>query len=978
MSGPAKMTAFDLKHVRARLDGLQRNKTWGSLEELLEEPGFERWVAAEFPAAAHLLGEPGRREFLRLMGASLMLAGLAGCGEDRSDLARPYVTQPEQETPGIPRLFATAVCFEGYAQPVLARCVSGRPTKLDGNPEHPVTRGRSDPFMQGAVLQLYDPDRSKAPLHNGVATTWAAFERELVAFRQQWNERQGEGLRLVTGDFTSPTLIRQVRALLAGLPKARVHVFEPVGRGRRPEAMQDAFGRNVEAHYALELCEVIVSLDDDLLGPGPDQVRHARGFAQRRGETRPGQGRSRLHVIESVPSLTGAVASTRLPVDASRVPVVAAALAATLGLQGVSAPGLSQRESEWVKAVARELREHSGRALLTCGAHLPPAAQALAPWINERLGNTGHTVIYTEPLVFDPGPGGTLADLARDMGAGAVQALVILDCNPAYAAPGSLDFRALLERVPTSIHAGLYHDETAAACRWHLPLTHPLESWADARAVDGTATIIQPVVAPLYSARTMPQILAMLAGAVDPAAEPLVAKTWMANFGDGFETRWRPSLHAGFVAGSAPPSLSLTARPPDLSQIHDCAAEGLDIVFRADPCVWDGRFANVAWLQELPKPLTKITWDCPVAVSPRLADQMNLANGDLIEVTIGDRSVTGPAWIMPGQAPNTVALFLGCGRRSGQVAKGLGYSAYALRPADDPWCAKGSVRRAEGRSPFATSQLHHRMEGFDFVRQVSATEPTLPPPKLQPSLYPERETADTAWGMVIDLDRCIGCNACVAACNVENNVLVVGKDQVAMGREMLWLRVDRYYSGDVEEPRSYFQPVPCMHCEKAPCEMGCPVNATVHSPEGLNQQVYNRCIGTRTCSSYCPYKVRRFNWYDYRRFDEPSRAAHNPDVTVRSRGVMEKCTYCTQRIEAAHAAADKEGRKIAAGEVVTACQQACPTTAITFGNINNSDEEIAKLRRSGRHYVLLEQLGTRPRTTYLASWRDDPGKDGAA
>jgi MoCo/4Fe-4S cofactor protein with predicted Tat translocation signal len=967
--------AFDLAQARRRLAARARTQLWSSLEELVDESVLRRWVEAEFPAAAPLLADaPGRREFLKLMGASLMLAGLAGCGEERSDLALPYVTQPEQAVPGVPRFLTTAVCFEGFAQPVVARTDAGRPTKLDGNPDHPVTRGASDAFMQAAVLQLYDPDRSKAPMRNGAPSTWGAFERELAVLRREWTARQGAGVRFLTGDITSPTLIRQLRNLLAALPNARLHAFEPVGGGRRRDAMQAAFGRDADMHYALEKCDVIVSLDDDLLGPGPRQVRHARGWGERRGEIATGERRARLHVAESVPTLTGVVAGTRLPVDASRLPALAAALAARMGIAAMPAADLTSAEIAWVEVAARELNASRGRSLLACGAHLPPAVQALAPWINERLGNVGATVTYTEPIAF---PNGSLAELARDIDAGAVHTIVILDANPVYAAPHALGFDLLLKKVRNRIHAGLYHDETAAACGWHLPLAHDLESWGDARAVDGTATIIQPAVAPLYATRTMAQIVAMLAGELDPPADELVRATWAETFGDAFATRWPQSLHDGFVADSAAAPVTLTARAPAPWPIEARTDEAVDVVFRPDPCVWDGRFANVAWLQELPKPLSKITWDCPVAVSPRFADRSGLANGDLIEISIGERRIVGPAWITPGQAPNTVALFLGYGRHFiGQIADRRGYSAYALRAADDPWLAAGTVRRVDGRRSFATTQLHQRLDGFDFVKEVSEAEPALPPPAQQPSLYPEPESPDYAWGMAIDLDRCIGCNACIAACNVENNVLVVGKEQVATGREMLWLRVDRYYAGDVENPRSHFQPVPCMHCEKAPCEMGCPVHATVHSPDGRNQMVYNRCIGTRTCSSYCPYKVRRFNWYDYRRFDEPSRAAHNPDVTVRSRGVMEKCTYCTQRIEAAYAEADKENRRIGTGEVVTACQQACPTSAIAFGNIKNPDETVSKLRRSGRHYVLLEELGTRPRTTYLARWNDAPKKDG--
>jgi Fe-S-cluster-containing dehydrogenase component len=408
------------------------------------------------------------------------------------------------------------------------------------------------------------------------------------------------------------------------------------------------------------------------------------------------------------------------------------------------------------------------------------------------------------------------------------------------------------------------------------------------------------------------------------------------------------------------------------------SGKGLDIVFRPDPTIWDGSFANVGWLQELPKPLTTVTWGNVVAISPALAKRLKIASGDHVEVMVGSRNVNGPAWVMPGQAENTVALFLGYGRRqAGRVGDGLGYDAYAVRPVDQSWLAKGSLRKTGTTETLAVTQLHHRMEGFDLVREVSAAHSALPKSGTPPSLYPPWPTSKNAWGMVIDLDSCIGCNACVAACTAENNVPVVGKEQVTAGREMHWLRIARYYEGEVDAPRSFFQPVPCMHCEQAPCEMGCPVHATTHSPEGVNQMVYNRCIGTRTCSSFCPYKVRRFNFYDYRTPPEsPEQAAHNPDVTVRSRGVMEKCTYCTQRIEAAHATADKENRPLREGEVVTACQAACPTRAISFGDINDPRSEVSRLRHDGRHYVLLEELGTRPRTTYLAKWRDDAGGEG--
>jgi molybdopterin-containing oxidoreductase family iron-sulfur binding subunit len=481
------------------------------------------------------------------------------------------------------------------------------------------------------------------------------------------------------------------------------------------------------------------------------------------------------------------------------------------------------------------------------------------------------------------------------------------------------------------------------------------------------------VITPFYDVRTVHQVVAMLSGQIDPAAEVVVRETWQTRLSGDFETVWRQSLHDGFVKDTAAESVDVRSSTAEIALPF--SDDGLDIAFRPDPTIWDGQFANVGWLQELPKPLTTLTWGNVIAISPALAKRIDVANGDHVKVTIRQRSLIGPAWVMPGQAANTVALYLGYGRkRAGRVGDGLGYDAYDLRPVDQPWLTKGSLHKVGTAEVLAVTQLHHRMDGFDFVREVSAEHPALRPPSSQPTLYPAKSPAKSAWGMVIDLDSCIGCNACVVACTAENNVPVVGRDQVKIGREMHWLRIARYYEGEVEAPRSFFQPVPCMHCEDAPCEMGCPVHATTHSPEGVNQMVYNRCVGTRTCSSYCPYKVRRFNFYDYRNAPEsPEQAAHNPDVTVRSRGVMEKCTYCTQRIEAAHIAADKENRPLREGDVVTACQSACPTRAITFGDINDPNSEVSRLRRDGRHYVLLEEQGTRPRTTYLARWNDGAG-----
>jgi molybdopterin-containing oxidoreductase family iron-sulfur binding subunit len=979
---------FDLERIRAVTGGGSK-RFWSSLEELIDEEGFRDWLTGEFPAASSMFDDPGRRQFLKLMGASLLLGGLTACNEQtRSDQALPYVNQPDQIVPGVARFYATAVLFEGYAQPVIATTYAGRPTKLDGNPDHPVTGGSSDAFMQSAIFGLYDPERSKIPVRDGAPSTWGAFGNELLRLRARWRERQGEGLRILTGATSSPTLIRQMQELAKQFPKMRWHRFEPVGTAAQDQAMALAFGRPATPHVRLDRCDVVVSIDHDLLGPGPHQVAHAAAWAKRRGETAPGHGRARLHVAECVPSLTGTVASTRLPCDASRLPLLAQAIGAQFALAGFAMPELREPERKWLDRAVGELRDHPGHSLLAIGPRLDPRWQALAPLINDKLSNNGATVWTSESILAPTDQTQSLTALVSAMAANAVDTLVTIDCNPAYASPGALDFAKRLGLVRNRIHVGLHSDETAQLCQWHLPLSHPLESFADARAIDGSATIIQPVIEPLYSSRSVHQFVDMLSGSADPTADGAVRATWQATFGGDFEQRWVHSLHDGFVADSAAKPLALAARasPPPAANTLSSTGD-IDIVFGPDPTIWDGRFANIAWLQELPKPLTKITWDNVIAVSPAIAAAQGLSNGDIAEVAIGDRLVRGPAWIVPGQAPQTVALTFGYGRRAGgDIAAGSGIDAYALRPNEHAVVARGTVKRAGGQQQIATTQAHHRMDGFDFVREVTAKSPHTPPPKENPTFYPDwngilpegDHAPEHAWGMVIDLDLCIGCNACVSACNVENNVLVVGKDQVARGREMLWLRVDRYHTGDVENPKSFFQPVPCMQCEKAPCEMGCPVHATVHSPEGVNQQVYNRCIGTRTCSSYCPYKVRRFNWYDYRKFGDAEQAAQNPDVTVRSRGVMEKCTYCTQRIEGAHVTADKENRPLRRDEVVTACQQACPTKAITFGDLKDKDSVVAQRRRSGRHYVLLEELGTRPRTTYLARWNDDPDQGGAA
>ncbi|HWL69543.1 MAG TPA: TAT-variant-translocated molybdopterin oxidoreductase [Geminicoccus sp.] len=967
--------------IRALLRGRTGRSFWRSLEEIAGTPSFRTWLEAEFPSLAPAADRVDRRAILKVMAASLALAGLTGCDGEADEAALPYVEAPEFVTPGRPKWYATATTLAGYAQPAVGKTEVGRPVKLEGNPEHPASLGTTDPFLQASLLDLYDPDRSQAPRHLGRNATWDAFDLAMAGQVPATDLRQGEGLRLLTGTVTSPTLSRQIDAMLARWPRARWHVSEPVSGDLRLEAARIVFGRSLDQHPRLDVAEIVVSFDDDLLGPGPRQVLNAQHWSMRRQARQRRNGECRLFVAEPTPSITGAMAEDRLPASPSRIAVLVRALAARLGITAAPAAEPGEREERWLRAVTEALHGRPGRSLVSVGAHHPAELQALALLVTDRLGGIGSTLTFTEPIAKAPPDGSrSLPALVTDMAAGRVTSLVMLGCNPVYDAAHGLNFARHLEQVPFRLHAGTHYDETAEHSHWHVPLHHELEAWSDARAVDGTVSIVQPLIRPLYATRSAHTILDNL-GTGQRSDRQIVSETWRQAWSEAFEGRWRSALYQGFVAGTALPPVTPAVTGGPLAQPPgQDPGDGLVLALRPDPCVWDGRFANNAWLQELPRPLTKITWGNVILISPKLAAERGLANADEVAVEADGRRVTGPVWIMPGQDERTITATFGYGRRRvGQVGQDLGYDAYVLR--DDPhqWHRQDVVLTATGeRQDVATTQLHQAMDGFDFVRIVDPAD--LPDEPAEgtgatidaevagkPTLFPQDHWDSPSWGMSIDVDLCIGCNACVVACVAENNVPMVGRELVAMGREMHWLRVDHYHEGDPNEPKSYFQPVPCMHCEKAPCEMGCPVNAAVHSFDGLNLQVYNRCIGTRTCSSFCPYKVRRFNWFDYTGDDpEPVRAMRNPDVTVRSRGVMEKCTYCVQRISAARIAAKIEDREIEDGEVVTACQQACPTRAIVFGNVLDRQAEVSRRKAGPRDYSLLEEANTRPRTTYLA------------
>ncbi|HXF06895.1 MAG TPA: TAT-variant-translocated molybdopterin oxidoreductase [Blastocatellia bacterium] len=974
---------------------------WRSLEEW-HNPGLVRLKAERefFDHAAEWTDPVSRRQFLKLMGASLALAGVTGCVRQPDETIVPFVRAPEEVIPGKPLFYATTMTEHGFGLGLLVESHEGRPTKIEGNPNHPASLGATDIFAQASVLTLYDPDRSQVVLHRGRISTWEAFVAALGAALQEQRAKKGAGLRLLTETVTSPTILWLIEQVLARFPEAKWHHFEPVTRDNVRAGTRLAFGQEVNVYYRFDAAEVIVSLDGDFLTSFPGSVRYARDFASRRRAPDGSFAFNRLYVLEPAPTLSGAMADHRIPVRASDIEDIARAIAQAIGVPGIpiNPAFASSPLVTTVAQIVQDLQRHRGSSLVVVGEGQRPVVHAIAHAINHTLGNVGKTVFYTDPVAPHPSLQlESLHDLVEAMAAGQVEVLLILGGNPLFTAPVDFRFAERLGKVKLRIHVGLYADETAELCHWHIPEAHYLESWGDARAFDGTASLIQPLIAPLYGGKSVIEILAVVAGQPGRSAYELVREYWRTRVpSDQFERFWQTSLHDGVIAGSAfparQPDLALPAiierareslEPPPVNNRGSAGSDSsLEIVLRPDPTIGDGRYANNGWLQELPKPLTKLTWDNAVHISPVLAERLGLRNEQIVEVRFRDRPVVrGPVWIMPGQANDSVLIHFGYGRRrAGRVGTGMGFDAYRLRASDALWFGSGvDLVATADRYPLACTQEHFLMEGRNLVRAAALGEYEQNPAfarmghDLQPekTLYPPVEADGPAWGMVIDLSACIGCNACVVACQAENNIPIVGKGEVLRGREMHWIRIDRYFEGEPTTPRIHHQPVLCMHCENAPCEVVCPVGATVHSREGLNEMVYNRCVGTRYCSNNCPYKVRRFNFLQYADTTTPSlKLMRNPNVTVRTRGVMEKCTYCVQRINAARIQAKKEDREIRDGEIVTACQAACPTQAIVFGNIADPTSRVARLKAHPLNYGILTELNTKPRTTYLAKLRN--------
>jgi molybdopterin-containing oxidoreductase family iron-sulfur binding subunit len=987
---PSKL---ELAEVR---DKLSRAKSgpqyWRSLEELAQTDGFMEMVHREFPRLASVWPEgTSRRDFMKLMTASMALAGLSACVKQPIEPIVPYVRQPEPIVLGLPLYFASAMPFAGYATPVLVESHEGRPTKVEGNPDHPAGVG-SDVFAQASILDMYDPDRSQSVTYTGFIRSWSDFATALQGPMNSQKAVQGAGLRILTKTVSSPTLADQLNTLMKQYPQAKWAQYDPVGRDNVRAGAQMAFGQYVETHYNFDKADVILSLDGDFLSSGyPGFVLYARQFASRRNPELK-EKMSRFYIVESSPTNTGGKADHRLPVRASDVEGVARAIAAGLGAgSGAAKP----EQQAFVAALVKDLQTHKGAALVVAGDNQPPVVHALAHAMNQALGAVGSTVYYTDPVEAKPqDQGAALKELVDDMNAGKVDLLVIVGGNPVYDTPADLKFGDAMGKVQLRVQHSLFQDETTDYVHWHLNATHYLEQWGDVRTIDGTATLIQPLIAPLYDGRSEYELVEALNGSSTTTGYEIVRRYWQQKMTGDFEAAWRKALNDGFVAGTALQAKTVGAKGNVNSTTPTSNSTALEVMFRRDPTIYDGTFSNNAWLQETPKSMTQVCWDNAIQMSVKTAEKLGLQTEDILEIDVNGRKVKGGLWRTPGHPDDSVTVFLGYGRRkSGRVGTGVGFNAYELRTSDGMYFAGGKVAKVGSGHGFANPQgwqyidqsgipgaedmrdrhIVRKATLDDFIKHPEFAKEEGEAPSPEFSLYttskglPLYQYTEAKWGMAIDMNSCVGCKTCVVACQAENNIPVVGKEQVMRGRHMNWLRVDVYYEGGTDNPSAYYQPIPCQQCENAPCEVVCPVGATVHSTEGLNDMVYNRCVGTRYCSNNCPYKVRRFNFLLWQDWDTPQyKMMRNPEVSVRSRGVMEKCTYCVQRITHGRITAERESRAVKDGEIQTACQQACPAGAIVFGNLNDKNSRVAKLRADGRNYGILEDLNTRPRTTYMA------------
>ena len=975
---------------------------WRSFDHLAETDEFKEIVKREFPEGAEEMKNPlTRRNFISLMGASVAFAGLASCRRPIEKII-PYVNQPKDIIPGISQNYASTMPFGISNYGVVVESHEGRPTKIEGNTLHSGSIGHSNVYTQGSILNLYDPDRSQEVLHKGSKANWKAFVAAWKKIHADLAAKGGEGLAVVTESFSSPTLFSLYKEFKSVFPKARFVAYDPVNHENIFHGLEAAYGRKYYPSYEIGQADVILALDSDFLMNENENIKSAHGFAAGRKVRDENDSMNRLYVVESSYTLTGTMADHRYRLRSSEVVAFVAALANSLKSQGLDLPGYVNTDanhnfdSKWLDALAKDLLSAKGKGLIVSGVGQPAGVHAVVAVLNSALGNVGQTVNYSELPYAALSESSDLKALVDEINAGKIQTLVLAGSNLVYNAPADLEFGPVLEKVSEVIQLDAYMNETSKYASWHVPQTHYLESWGDAAAVDGTLSLVQPLIAPLFeSCKSAIELFGLIVQGSELSAYDKVKETWAKLVPGGFAKKWDQILHDGVYSSGLAKAKSLRFSA-GLSDFLSTAkgsgkSTGPEVTFKQSSSLYDGRYANNGWLQEFPDPITKLVWDNAALMSAKTAQSLNVDKGDMIRIESGGKSIEIPAWIVPGHADDSIALELGYGRQGvGRVADGIGCNVYPIRTLSSSGFATDvKVTKTGNTYKLVTTQNHGSMEGRPLVLDSTLEDYKKDPHFAQHAekalakkaerfedksytMWDEHEKADGhQWGMTIDLNSCIGCNACTIACQSENNIPIVGKEQVGNGREMAWIRIDRYFEGDVDDPSIVHQPIACQHCEMAPCEQVCPVAATVHDKEGLNVMVYNRCIGTRYCSNNCPYKVRRFNFFNYTK-DTPeiSKMANNPDVTVRFRGVMEKCTYCTQRINEGKQTAKLENRELQDGDIVTACQQSCPTDAITFGDISDPESKVSKLKATNRDYHVLAELNIRPRTSFLAKLRN--------
>lgn len=997
---------------------------WKSLGELARNEEYEKFVEREFPEnATELNDQVSRRSFLRVMGASIALAGFAACRRPVQKIL-PYTNMPEDVVPGEPLHYASAMPFQDVLAGIIVENNEGRPTKIEGNELHPASNGNTSIFGQAEILQMYDPDRSRYVRKDGERSSVRAFAK----FCSDHFSNADQNIAFISEANSSPTYHRLKDQVMNKFSTTQWVTYEPFGEDNALEGTNIAFGQRLRTANKFDEANVIVSFDDDFLNPAADKnsLENTKQFAEGRHIESPEDGMNRFYAIESTHTLTGSNADNRLRIKSSDIAHFIYALAAELSN---SVSGLSSfrdvqnkfSDHEWIPVLAEELLENRGDAILTVGREHSPELHATIAAMNAALGNAGQTVEYLEvPYLDDQNNRDAFAGLVDDLNSGDIDTVVLVGTNPAFTAPANLNFADALSNAAQVIHLSDFYDETSKLANWHINRAHFLEAWSDGYSYRGTRSVIQPQIEPLYSGISAIEFLSIILNGEQTKGYDLVQETWRNYFTTNFQNRWEQTLHDGlaaektFATETVQISSQFSARARNFIA-NTPSAEGTELVIRPDSTIFDGRYANNGWLQELPKPMTKITWDNVALMSKKTADELGVEQASLgksdvemIAITVNGRTVEMPAWIQPGHADDSITVTVGYGRDLiGRVANKAGFDTYPLRTTENMLFANNiSLEMTGDLYEVACTQDHHSMEGRSLLRHATLQEYRENPDfstyasaygaKMPGLAYADEHGGHDApltifdaitkedypdyepqWGMAIDLNACTGCGVCTIACTAENNIPVVGKREVSRGREMHWIRTDRYYDGDVNNAKALHQPVPCMHCELAPCEQVCPVSATTHSEDGINQMTYNRCIGTRYCANNCPYKVRRFNFFNYAEEfltggDDPEiiQMAMNPNVTIRFRGVMEKCTYCYQRLNRAKIERDIEtdGRtmKPKDGAVETACQQACPADAIYFGDLTDPDNEIVQIKQNNRNYLMLEELNTRPRTSYLS------------